>query len=257
MGTRIDLTGKQFNRLTVIKEDPVRANDGRIKWICQCDCGNIKSISGSSLRRGLAQSCGCLQKERTKIANLGNKHGQNNAIDLTGQLKGQLLPIKRLDTKARNNSWEWLCQCTCGRTCISNTTDLNSGRKTRCNYCSDHAIISKGEQTIKTLLKNNDIYFVQQKTFENCIHPLTNKQLRFDFFIVDQNYLIEFDGEQHYKLSQTSKWYNKCKTLSLRDEYKNEWCLKNNIPLIRIPYTHLSQLTLNDLLLQTTSFLVV
>ena len=28
------------------------------------------------------------------------------------------------------------------------------------------------------------------------------------------------------------------KDLQFRDEYKNQYCIDNNIPLIRIPYTH-------------------
>lgn len=56
MGKKIDLTGKQFGRWTVIKEDPIRAKDGRINWVCQCTCNNktIKSVSGTSLRRGVS-----------------------------------------------------------------------------------------------------------------------------------------------------------------------------------------------------------
>jgi len=42
-----------------------------------------------------------------------------------------------------------------------------------------------------------------------------------------------------------------------RDWYKNEWCKKNGIPLIRIPYTKLSSLTIEDLRLETTKFRVV
>ena len=32
-------------------------------WLCKCDCGNIVSIRGYSLRSGNTQSCGCIQKE--------------------------------------------------------------------------------------------------------------------------------------------------------------------------------------------------
>lgn len=41
-----------------------------------------------------------------------------------------------------------------------------------------------------------------------------------------------------------------------RDKIKNQWCKENNIPLIRIPYTRLLKLCIEDLLLETTSFLV-
>jgi len=37
---------------------------------------------------------------------------------------------------------------------------------------------------------------------------------------------------------------------------KNQWCKNNNIPLIRIPYTHLEDLRLEDLLLETSQFII-
>ncbi len=39
MGNVIDLTGRKFNRLTVVKRGE---NDkkGGTRWWCKCDCGN-------------------------------------------------------------------------------------------------------------------------------------------------------------------------------------------------------------------------
>ena len=52
---------------------------------------------------------------------------------------------------------------------------------------------SLGEEKIKLLLLKYNIFFEQEKTFENCRFPNTNKKARFDFF-VDNKYIIEFDG---------------------------------------------------------------
>lgn len=41
-----------------------------------------------------------------------------------------------------------------------------------------------------------------------------------------------------------------------KDNYKNDWCKNNNIPLIRIPYTHLKDLCIEDLLLETSTFII-
>ena len=57
----IDLTGKKFNKLTVLKLDTDRSNTRVKYWICKCDCGNIKSIEGSRLKNGTTKACGCLQ----------------------------------------------------------------------------------------------------------------------------------------------------------------------------------------------------
>ena len=38
---------------------------------------------------------------------------------------------------------------------------------------------------------------------------------------------------------------------------KNQYCKTNHIPLIRIPYTHLPNIKIEDLLLETTNWRVV
>ena len=43
----------------------------------------------------------------------------------------------------------------------------------------------------------------------------------------------------------------------IRDNIKTNWCQENHIPLIRIPYTHLDQLTIQDLQLETSPFIMV
>jgi hypothetical protein len=59
----INLTGRRFGRLVVIKNTNKKTNDKSIIWLCKCDCGKEKEINGSSLRKGSTKSCGCLQKE--------------------------------------------------------------------------------------------------------------------------------------------------------------------------------------------------
>lgn len=62
MPKKINLHGFKFNRLTAIKENGI-TNDGKIKWLCICDCGKITSVSGSELRNGGTKSCGCISRE--------------------------------------------------------------------------------------------------------------------------------------------------------------------------------------------------
>ena len=57
-----DLTGQRFGKLVVVKYDD-SSTTRHPKWICQCDCGNIKSIHASALTGGLTNSCGCLRRE--------------------------------------------------------------------------------------------------------------------------------------------------------------------------------------------------
>ena len=55
----IDLAGKRFGKLLVIKQLKERGNRGQIRWECICDCGNKHVTSGESIRSGKSKSCGC------------------------------------------------------------------------------------------------------------------------------------------------------------------------------------------------------
>ena len=68
----IDLTNQRFERLIVVKET-VRNKFNQRQWICQCDCGYIKTITQNNLRQNKAKSCGCLQKEI--ISKITASHG--------------------------------------------------------------------------------------------------------------------------------------------------------------------------------------
>ena len=76
MGKLIDLTGKRFGRLVVVRRvsDHIKPNGKKlVMWECKCDCGNVKEILGSNLTRGLTKSCGCLGYENR--INALTKHG--------------------------------------------------------------------------------------------------------------------------------------------------------------------------------------
>ena len=67
----IDLTGQRFGRLVVLER--ANCNYHGAYWLCKCDCGNEKIISGTSLRKALTISCGCYAKEQRRKAT--TKHG--------------------------------------------------------------------------------------------------------------------------------------------------------------------------------------
>jgi len=59
----VDLSGKKFGRLTVIRRSE---QPGTVKWVCACDCGSVKSISAGSLSSGNTVSCGCALGQRVR-----------------------------------------------------------------------------------------------------------------------------------------------------------------------------------------------
>lgn len=61
-----DLTGMRFGRLVVLGQDgcyTTKKGNREKKWVCRCDCGNVKTIIGGNLKRGKTLSCGCLNSE--------------------------------------------------------------------------------------------------------------------------------------------------------------------------------------------------
>lgn len=77
MGKTIDLTGKRFGRLVVVKEHegPRYGTRRGPRWDCLCDCGNTAVVHGIELRRGETRSCGCLHSEI--VSNLGRKSAKH------------------------------------------------------------------------------------------------------------------------------------------------------------------------------------
>lgn len=68
-----DLTGKRHGRLTVLR----KSDFGRTRWICKCDCGNVRELTAHRFYEYL--SCGCLEKENRKsLSKKTITHGKTN-----------------------------------------------------------------------------------------------------------------------------------------------------------------------------------
>lgn len=130
-----DLTGKKYNKLTVLKRGNDRISEsGRkfITWECICECGNIITVDANNLRNNNTKSCGCI----------------TNCKDLTGQIFGDLKVIKRMENNSRGDS-KWLCECTCGNTKVILRNSLISGRTKSCG-CGMLAALEKGRYSMRT-----------------------------------------------------------------------------------------------------------
>jgi rubrerythrin len=110
-----------------------------------------------------------------------------------------------------------------------------------CPICKN----SKGEMKIRNLLLKNKIIFEQEKRFIDCRDKLP---LPFDFYLETLNIIIEFDGKQHFEAF--GKWggEKKIKETQYHDKIKNEYCINNNIHLIRIRYDESIKDKLKDIL---------
>ncbi len=92
---------------------------------------------------------------------------------------------------------------------------------------------SNGESIIENWLKENNLIYFKQMSFPGCVFK---SKLKFDFYIPSYNVCIEYDSKQHF--STINYWGGK-KGLDLRkkrDAIKTNFCLENNINLLRISY---------------------
>ena len=282
-----NLVGQKFNRLTAL-EPTQKREYGSVIWKCKCECGKECEVSARSLTQNNTKSCGCLNNEKRiqRIIQYNKNHNKHyigekineltlisptdyrdgtNVVweclcscgkkcyintnnlntqkscghllpthlfkDITGETFGKLTALEPTLFR-QNQNVVWKCRCECGNICYKGSTYLISGTVQSCG-----CLKSKGEEKIINILQENNIVFETQKKFNSC---------KFH-----NNYLIEYDGIQHF---QQTGWENLSK-IQERDEYKNKWCIDNNVPLIRIPYIHYNNIQIEDLLLETSKFI--
>lgn len=115
----------------------------------------------------------------------------------------------------------------CG--CLWNATPDNILSGYGCPECS----MSKGEKKVKKYLTDRGINYIPQYTFDDCKNY---NVLPFDFYLPDYNICIEYDGIQHFKPIDFFGGQETFDSQMNRDRIKTNYCLLNNINLIRIKY---------------------
>lgn len=108
----------------------------------------------------------------------------------------------------------------------------------KCNF-------SKGELLISNILEELKIDFQGQYVFDG-LKTEKNGVPIFDFVIFDEfnniKSIIEYDGEQHFKAIKKFGGLPRLQQQQKVDEFKNNYCYKNNIKMNRIPYTELKNI---------------
>jgi hypothetical protein len=72
----IDLTGKRFGRLIIIRREGTQGVHPTL--FCKCDCGAETVVRGDHLRNGRTQSCRCLEIEKRNNGEVHFIHGGSN-----------------------------------------------------------------------------------------------------------------------------------------------------------------------------------
>lgn len=250
MGKMIDLTNQVFGKLTV-QSCAGKIDGRRYYWNCLCDCGKEIVIEGSRLRSGNTKSCGCGKYDGLKKYNL-NQSSQNKIQP--GTRFGKLTVIKdigyRKQVEGHSRLW-YLCKCDCGNEKEVMGNCLKQNQISSCGKCQ---INSLGEYQIQQILDNFNINYLHDTIFPDLVKQ-TNRKLRFDFIIYDEDFLkpirfIEFDGRQHLHGPDNEYWSHgdTIEIIKERDNIKNNFCLNNGYPLIRIPYFKLNNISLEDIM---------
>jgi len=213
------------NKILMIKRTR-KSDKGYYYAIFQCPvCGKNFETSINHVTMGRTKTCGCSR-------------------DLTGRRYGKLTVIKNTGKKVKSDDHLlWLCRCDCG-----NYKEVNAGSLTTGLTLSCGCLKSKGEQKVSSILRENNISFNQEETFEDCIDPETNTKLRFDFYLPKHNCCIEYDGIQHFEPSKRFGGEKAYKIRKRKDKLRDKYCEENDILLIRIPYTDYKKVDLNYLI---------
>lgn len=106
----LDLTGKKFGRLRVLKYAGRGNGKGHgSRWLCECECGELRIIPTGSLTSSNTMSCGCKNRDETSLRR-GNKSPLwgGGKITLSCEVCGK--KYKRKPAAARSSKF-------CSKTC--------------------------------------------------------------------------------------------------------------------------------------------
>jgi very-short-patch-repair endonuclease len=187
--------------------------DSRTKIKIQCGiCQNIFEQHSNSYRQGAG--CKPCSIDRTRLS----YNDVKNRIEYYGD---KLLSLEYINTQS-------LLQIKCGNCNQTFEKSLKGSYQPFCKFCNS----TKLEKQIMTYLKN-----------KNCLSE-HNYQFRFDFYLPNNNVIIEADGKQHFvpvrfrsKDYDIQEWF---KIIQERDKIKTKYCIDNNIKIIRISYKEIN-----------------
>lgn len=188
MGKFIDITGMKFNYLTVIEKVKEISSSGA-NWICRCDCGNIKIVTTSNLKRNAIVSCGCMAYKHKIHAN--KKYEESYA-----SFRAKSANYKAL-AKQRNINWELP---------IDNCISL---LKSKCLYCNCEPMNDYSVITRNRLRKD--------KEYRNIINE--------NLYKIKYNGIDRKDNNIGYTIENSAPCCTKCNTAKLNQDLESfkEW----------------------------------
>lgn len=143
-----------------------------------------------------------------------------------------------------NSKTKMVVICHCGKIFNAYLESIHMGCTTSCGCLSTSA----GERAIAASLQKFNCQYKAEWTREG---KRARGNLRYDFYLLQHNAVIEFNGIQHIdarsKFHQMAATYNgttpeeEFTKLQARDKEKRDWAAANGIPLLDINYDEIDQ----------------
>lgn len=176
-----------------------------------------------------------IQKENEQLLKF-HKYNPYTIENINNYLKINNVPVslvnnKNIKVKIKEDYLEFYCQ-SCGKPYKATWQQVILSKRYRCTNCIK--IKSNLEYKVEQYLKAKNINYSPQKRFEDCRNI---KPLPFDFYLTDYNCCIEVNGGQHYYENKIFK--QDLKERQRMDRIKEEYCVKNNITFLAIPFWHI------------------
>lgn len=195
----------------------------------QCKCNIDNTIWETTPTNLLNSKIGCPTCE-IKNASIRFSKSNEKFIEELSVINPNIVPLEQY----KNENTKIKCECKIHNHIWYASPNKLLIRATGCAKCSCY----HNESVIGSILDKWGYKYTLQKRFNNCRDKNT---LPFDCYLDDFNILIEYDGEGHYKPIRRGSMTEEDAIKNLEyvqrhDKIKNDFCKKNKINLIRIPY---------------------
>ena len=195
----------------------------KLNWKClKCD-GEFERCWNTT-QKGLFECTYCSGRKVSK---------HNNLLVINPEIARQWnydknYPVRPEDVLPNTTKKYWWNCDICGHE-WEKSAHYRNQKNFSCPVCK----MSKGEYKIKCYLDDNNINYLYEHSFDNCIDV---KKLRFDFYLPKYKICVEYQGEFHYKTKNGFTTDNVLETQRRRDDIKRKFCAESDITLIEIPY---------------------
>lgn len=208
------------------KEEEIINNMTYIQYLCPKHGLHTMRISNFINGKGCPD---CVPEENSERFRLSPDEVERRVSECGGRL------LNKEEYKNQTEKNLWIECFECGKPFVTSLRNFTQHGGQVCSNCK--STISMGEYKIKQYLEHHDINFIFQKWFADCrdVNPLP-----FDFYLINDNTIIEFDGRQHFE--ETELFTYPLEMVQRHDRIKNNYCYEHNIKLIRIPYWEMNKI---------------